>query len=727
LEPNHADVRLVVALDAVTGENRWQKPLDLTGCGGDKMGAAYQDGVLLFFGSFSNHDGGLFREGSLKFRRITAVSAENGEVLWSRPLNYLRRPVVVGDTIIIEPRACDLRTGKIKTRSHPITGEQVPWEFLRPGHSCSITSAAPNLLSYRSYNFAFYDLVEDRGLAYFGAIRPGCWLSLIHANGLMLAPEASSGCTCSFPLRCSVALTHKQRKRPREWTVFITHGSMTPAKHFAINFGAPGDMRDDQGILWFGYPRPQVGYGVKFNLNGEVLPGMGYFCHDFKGARVEGSDRPWLFTSGCLGLRRCEVPLIDETWEEAPAVYTVHLGFMAPSGERPNRRVFDVKLQGDTVLKDFDIVQNAGAPNKAVIKEFKGIKVENDLTVELVPKTPNPDLSHAPIINFIEAIREDVGGIAESPESPETFEKRDVRTLVEMAKFELDRKNYESALQIYHAVLDVNPAPAFKHQALDGMAVIGSPKSLSRIAKYCRDVSPILAEYKEPDLQFRDRAARVYVAIANNVAKADKRRAIKMFNHALTITNTPDIRRGVITSVENLGFEVGAEAAKAGYITHWHLIGPFPWDYGKNTLKTALDEVSVNEPSVSLDGSYQARGKTLKWEEYVSDREMIDLENLFDPRTHVSVYAYAEVILPEDQELFLKIGSDDAFKCWWCGEEAGRFDGDRSWAPDQDILRVRGKKGVNTLLLKISQGSAEWAFSARLTDTRDKPLRYPRR
>ena len=226
--------------------------------------------------------------------------------------------------------------------------------------------------------------------------------------------------TCSFPLRCSVALTHKQRKRPRAWTVFITHGDMTPVRHFAVNLGAPGDMKDDEGTLWFGYPRPQVGYGVKFHLTAEVLPGMSLFCRDFKDAHVEGSDRPWLFTSGYLGFSRCEVPLIDKTWEEQSAVYTIRLGFMALSGDRVGRRVFDVNLQGDTVLKDFDILAEAGVLNKAVIKEFKGIKVENGLKVELVPKTPNPDISRAPLINFIEAIREDAGKISAAPESAQS-------------------------------------------------------------------------------------------------------------------------------------------------------------------------------------------------------------------------------------------------------------------------------------------------------------------
>jgi outer membrane protein assembly factor BamB len=422
LKDEDADVRLVVALDATTGKTLWKKPLDLTGCGGDKVGSAYADGLLLFFGQFSNHDQILFKEDRLTWRRITALSAKTGKVLWSRPLNYLRRPLIVGDKIIVEPRACNLYTGEIITRTHPITGREVPWEFLRPGHSCGIVSASTDTLFYRSYWAAIYELTADRGLSLFGAIRPGCWLNQIPAGGLMLMPEASSGCTCSYPLRCSVAMVHKPSKVTGNWTIFITPGAMTPVKHLAVNFGAPGDMKDKNGVVWFGYPRLQKTvsvsdaypqYGVRFDLNEKFVPEMGYFCRDYRGINITGSDKPWLFTPGCRGLLRCELPLIDDSAEQKPGIYTVRLGFNAPPTDRTGRRIFDIKLQDQLVLKKFDILQTAGKPGKAVIKEFKGVRVRNLLVLELVPKAQNPKPHQAPLINFIEVIRENAD---ETPE-----------------------------------------------------------------------------------------------------------------------------------------------------------------------------------------------------------------------------------------------------------------------------------------------------------------------
>jgi len=409
-----ADVRLVVAVDAATGKKVWEKLVDLTGCCGDNMGAAYSNGMLFFFGNYGNHDAWRFQAGGYRWRRITTLSANNGDVIWSRPLNYRTRPLIVGDKIIIEPLACDLRTGDIIMRNHPITGKQVLWEFLRPGHTCGVTSASTDTLFYRSSCTAFCNIEADRGVVLFGAYRPGCAISVIPASGLLLSPEASAGCTCSYPLRCSLALTRKP-KRSQPWTVFITHGATTPAKHFAVNFGAPADMRDNEGTLWFGYPNPKTeyvknhfpNYGVKFDLHDKLLQGMGYFCSDFKGVNIVGSDNPWLFTSGCLGLLRCELPLIDDSVGQKPDIYTVRLGFNALPKDRPGQRVFDIKLQDQVVLKNFDILQTAGKSNKAIVKEFEGIRAENVLALELVPKLANPQMGQAPIINFIEVVREE--------------------------------------------------------------------------------------------------------------------------------------------------------------------------------------------------------------------------------------------------------------------------------------------------------------------------------
>ncbi len=544
-EPAEADVRLVVALDARTGRLLWKKPLDLTGCGGDWMGSAYGDGLLLFFASFGNHDAWRWKAGNLRWRRVMAVSAGTGAMAWSRAINYRTRPLIVGDKLIIEPRACDLHTGEILTRPHPVTGLPVPWEFLRPGHTCAITSASADTMFYRSSSTAIYDLAGDRGVTLFGAIRPGCLINMVPANGLLLFPEASSGCTCSFPLRCSLALKPKPR-HAQPWTVFITHGPMTPARHFAINLGAPADMKDEDGTVWFGYPNPVTeywhnhfpDYGVKFNLHDSYQQGMGYFCRDFKGVSIAGAgDKPWLYTSGCLGFSECRVPLINDLVGQRPGVYTVRLGFLAPPGDRPGQRVFDILLQDRPVARNFDIVREAGGPQRALVREFKAVKVANDLKITLVAAHSNPDMKQAPLVNFIEVIREDAANIPPPRKAPPALSAAEAHRLLRTATAELTRNKPEAALKVLHTVLDRSAPAAAQRQSLEMLARIASPESLAHLPRYFSNVDPVLWDYDPPPPEVAEAAAAAYVAIARKVVKTDRRKGVRMLEYALNISS----------------------------------------------------------------------------------------------------------------------------------------------------------------------------------------------
>ena len=47
--------------------------------------------------------------------------------------------------------------------THPLTGEQTPWMFARPGHHCGAISATPNMMFFRSKSTAFYNRDTDQG------------------------------------------------------------------------------------------------------------------------------------------------------------------------------------------------------------------------------------------------------------------------------------------------------------------------------------------------------------------------------------------------------------------------------------------------------------------------------------------------------------------------------------------------------------------------------------
>ena len=432
--PDRMDVRKAVLLDLETGNPIWESSLDLTDCGprlpnwrkaagGAKhpyVGAAYAEGLLVFYGHFGNHDAHMFdwSKPQQSERRITAISAKDGRVVWSRPLHYLQKPIVVGSRIVVMPRVCDLRTGQLVMRDHPVTGRKVQLEVIRPGHSCGAISASAHTLFYRSDSIGIYGLTEDSGLDIFGTVRPGCWLNIIPAGGVVVIPEASSGCTCSYPLKCSLALAPQSRRPLGNWAIFPTHGAMTPVKHLAINVGAPGDMRDSEGTVWLAYPRPKTkgsskgyyrGYGVNLDFSDKRSPGARYFYRDPRRGDLAESDRPGLLCSGLEGNLSWEIPLIDSSAGQKPGFYTARLGLSAAASDKPGDRVFDVIIQGEAKLRGLDIVKALGSTRELMNKDFARIKVENVLTIELVGQSSPGSKGLPPRVNCLEVIREDDG------------------------------------------------------------------------------------------------------------------------------------------------------------------------------------------------------------------------------------------------------------------------------------------------------------------------------
>ncbi len=86
-------------------------------------------------------------------------------------------------------------------------------------------------------------------------------------------------------------------------------------------------------------------------------------------------DHYAIAASGLIGLRSARVPLdgIDTRRE-----LLVRLVFCEPEHTEPGRRVFSVPLDGKELVKDLDIVKEAGGPFRALVKELRGVRAGGD-------------------------------------------------------------------------------------------------------------------------------------------------------------------------------------------------------------------------------------------------------------------------------------------------------------------------------------------------------------
>ncbi|OHB73307.1 MAG: hypothetical protein A2Z25_09740 [Planctomycetes bacterium RBG_16_55_9] len=87
---------------------------------------------------------------------------------------------------------------------------------------------------------------------------------------------------------------------------------------------------------------------------------------------------------------------------EQPRPYTIRLYFAETQGAETGQRLFSVWLQDRQVLENFDIASQAGGPNRLVVKEFKGINIQDDLKMNFTPAT----VEYRPLLCGIEIVAE---------------------------------------------------------------------------------------------------------------------------------------------------------------------------------------------------------------------------------------------------------------------------------------------------------------------------------
>jgi hypothetical protein len=151
-----------------------------------------------------------------------------------------------------------------------------------------------------------------------------------------------------------------------------------------VNLGAPGDRLSPDGTLWLDHP----------NVGGSSPPlaiqvsskNPRYFRQH--SSLVEADQLPWVASSGVVGVDSLRIPLSGD--DSHVRRFTVRLHFLEPDDVNVGERIFDVQLQAEPVLKDLDVLAEAGGPRRTVVKEFTGIEAKDALLLDFTAKAGRP-------------------------------------------------------------------------------------------------------------------------------------------------------------------------------------------------------------------------------------------------------------------------------------------------------------------------------------------------
>ena len=190
----------LVKLRLQDGEEVFSRPVDLA-CVRHVLHLCHAKGTLVAVGSCNEDDHPRYD--------LWAHSAADGEPLWHNDVVLTdmppdgghgeqdQHPTIVGDKVFSRPYAFDLGSG-----------EQLDFRLDRGGHGCGTLSASAHYLYGRGGNPRLYPIADGgkTNAPLTRVTRPGCWVNIIPAGGMVLIPESSSGCTCGYSLQTSLGL-----------------------------------------------------------------------------------------------------------------------------------------------------------------------------------------------------------------------------------------------------------------------------------------------------------------------------------------------------------------------------------------------------------------------------------------------------------------------------------------------------------------------------------------
>ncbi|MFH1718621.1 MAG: PQQ-binding-like beta-propeller repeat protein, partial [Planctomycetota bacterium] len=181
----------LVCLDAGTGSILWEQSTDIYGT---TLAASSKHNVLLMSYQYAQRS---YQLPSEKGDRLTGFRTTDGKRLWDTRERYISRPIINDSTIYVQPYSYDLLTG--------MRNPDFAIEDRQPG-GCGPMTGSTHLLLYRSGTLGYTDLSRSSATQNYGPVRPGCWINTIVAGGLVLMPDATDRCTCSYLMKASIAL-----------------------------------------------------------------------------------------------------------------------------------------------------------------------------------------------------------------------------------------------------------------------------------------------------------------------------------------------------------------------------------------------------------------------------------------------------------------------------------------------------------------------------------------
>jgi hypothetical protein len=269
-------------------------------------------------------------------------------------------------------------------------------------------------------------------------------------------------------------------------------------------------------------------------------------------------------------------------------------------------------------------------------------------------------------------------------------------------------------------VRDTRHAGAARRLAYDYLVRI-DPKAPDRLLPGMRDdpAAELRRDAVEYFLTFIRRLERRGEAIQR--PSPELRKVVKEhYQTALEYARDRDQVQSIARELKKLGVEVDL-TKQFGYLTRWHVVGPFDNSSGAGFHKSFPPEKGFNPKAV-----YQGKGgKEVRWAVHATDRPLgeVDFNKVFGELKGATAYALAAVSSPAARPVEIRATSNNAVRIYLNGKEVfAREEYHHGTRMDQHVGRGALKAGRNEILVKVCQNEQTedwarlWHFQLRVCD-----------
>lgn len=247
----------------------------------------------------------------------------------------------------------------------------------------------------------------------------------------------------------------------------------------------------------------------------------------------------------------------------------------------------------------------------------------------------------------------------------------------------------DEKVRCYAAALSLDPDAAVKRRIFSALATLKTVESMQLAASHMQD---------EP---VREEAALATVAIAEEISVGSAATVQAALERVLATDVSGRTRERAMKTLDEI------EAA-GSYLTDWEVAGPY-MEEGRNYAQ--LFDI-VFEPE-----KRQAQVQWRKMPVSRSDPHPAYLDLLAELGGNQRVaYLRTRIESADIRPVTLEIFTDDGVKAWLNGRIIHANNVARPILPDPDRVNVTLQKGMNTLMLKVTQNDMAWGAAVRMRE-----------